>query len=141
MVVILGPVFKEEYEVLYNRKNEKTKHFDIRRDRLGLVLENAKPLFYFEVLRESGRQVHVLYEDAVLLVFNKETCKIITVILPSRRTLYKYFRAVNDYPSEHPYTQRCAKIHEKNIKKWEELSPEEVLDLRALKMRHLRMKD
>ena len=138
--MILGSVFIPEYVSKYKKDNVKSKHFEVRRDRMALVLENSKPLYFFEVIKDSERQVHVLYEDASLYVFNKETGLVITVILPSRKTMAKYFAAANDYASEHRFTQRCAKIHEKFVKNSHELSHEEVQELRKIKIKHLKMK-
>lgn len=137
--MILGEVVSKEYREKYTKENTKSKHLDIRKDRLAIVIEDAKPLFYYEVLKEEERQVHVLYEDATLFVFNKETGLIITIIILSRKRMAMYFRAAHDYSSEHPYTQRCAKLHELHIKRHYELNKTEIKNLRDMKMKHLRM--
>ena len=135
--MILGQVYMDNYVELYSKENEKSKHFDVRKDRLELVIQEARPLFFFEVIKQGKRQVHVLYEDASLYIYNKESGLVITVILPSRKVLLKYFTAANDYPSEYPSTQRCAKIHEKFIKKGRELNHYQIKELRKKKQIHL----
>lgn len=136
--MILGYVDNQEYRDKYQKTNPRSKHMDLRKDRMALVLDNAKPLFFYEVIKDEERQVHVLFEDATLFVFNKETGLIITIILLSRKRMALYFAAADDYASEHPHTQRCAKVHDKFIKRHYELTGAELKKVKAMKVNHLK---
>lgn len=136
--MILGSILDPTYISRFTKENKKSKHFNVRRDRQEVVIPEAKPLFFFEVIKNEERQVHVLYEDATLYIFNKETGLIITLILPNRRLMEKYLRSADEYPSSYPGTQMCAKFHEKYIKKHREITQVQTKEIRKKKRIHMK---
>lgn len=139
--MILGTVENEEYKKKYTRENEKSKHMSEREDRLDLSLNNARPLFYYEVLimKDNSRQVHCLYEDATLIVHDKNDGKIITIMLLGRKKLAEYMRVAEEYVSEYPATQRCARQHERLYgKKSEKITEETLRDIKKRKINYMK---
>lgn len=138
--MILGIVDNEEYRMKYTKENERSNHVSEREDRIELSLDDVKPLFYYEVLRleDSTRQVHCLYEDATLVIHNKDDGKIITVMLLGRKKLKEYMRAAGEYESEYPLTQRCAKQHERLYsKESKEITDRTLKDIKKRKILYM----
>lgn len=113
--IILGIIDNDEYKEKYKRNNEQCRHMNIRTERIKLSLENAQPVFYYEVFRtkENLRQVHCLYEDSTLIIFNKENCKVITIILLGTEKLEEYLLVANESSSLKKSLHRCSKLHDK----------------------------
>ena len=118
--VILGLMTDKEHQKFYGVDNEKSKHLiEERANRSKLVIWDSKPLYYFEVFRSEStkRQVHVLLEDATLLIFNRETSELITVILLNPEKLDFYMDYI-DYGRSSIKSERklskCAKLNKKS---------------------------
>lgn len=128
--VILGVIDNDEYRRKYTKSNVKSKHVNNREDRIELSVDNANPVYYYEVLRKKDnvRQVHCLYEDSTLIVFNKEDGKIITVMLLGRNKLEQYLKIAEDNLSNQPVMNRCAKLHDKLIIKKSNEITEDILN-------------
>lgn len=113
---VLGLVHKSEIKD-FSIDNAHSKHIDKRKGRYNLILEDAKPLYYFETFRvtDYSRQVHCLLEDATLLIFNKETKMLITVIIPDEDLLDVYLEA-SDGVGENVQSNlyKCAKLNVKS---------------------------
>lgn len=88
---ILG-LLNDDSKNEYNISNKLTSHACSRSNRMKLISEWSRPLCYFEVYRRKSqsRQIHCLLEDASILVFNKNTKKIITFIIPCPKSFEKY---------------------------------------------------
>lgn len=139
--VILGIIDNDEYRLEFTKDNAKSKHMGVRKDRLELSLDSAGILYYYEVyrVRDNCRQVHCLYEDATLIIFNKRTKKIITIMLLNRKELASYLEVTEETLSEHPILRRCAKVHERipdgDISK---LAKEDSEDIKTKKLKYMR---
>lgn len=135
--VILGYVEDPSYFEKYNRESNKSLHMKKRVKRLMLSLESAKPLNYYEVYRkeDNERQVHCLYEDSSLVVFNKETGLIVTIILLERDKLEEYLVMNNETAQDYPRTLRCSKIHEKFNKIKGHIADELIIEYKDKKLK------
>lgn len=127
-MIILGTLFEDEiYE--YNPSN-KSKHMESRAFRESLVSEFAKPLFYFDVYREKdkSRQVHCLLTDASVIVFNKNSKKVVTILILEGNSIEKYIAPIYnqiDYLSKLNLIS-CSKINRKRLSKVSSLSDSEL---------------
>lgn len=112
--VILGVIDNDEYRLKFRKSNNKSKHMDVRVERLELSLDSVSPVYYYEIFRrkDNSRQVHCLYEDATLIIFNKKSGKIITIILLNRKELESYLKTTDETLADYPTMRRCAKVHE-----------------------------
>ena len=132
-MIILGTVKMNDK---YNRANEKSQHVKERKHRLQMSLESAKPLFHFAVIENNQRQIHVLYEDATLIVFN-ELGKIITVMLLGQKRLNQYIMKTEYTSNDLPGLYKCAKIHDKLISKNERMEEESIVEIREKKLKYI----
>lgn len=115
MTVILGEIENSGYF----RENERTEHLKKRKSRTDLVIEESRLISCFLVLREEDKviQVHCLYEDASLFVFNKETKRIITVMLLSEEEVEEYLKFTEMNIQDNPVLMKCAKLNRENYKR------------------------
>lgn len=132
-MIILGTVKMNDK---YNRLNEKSQHVKERKHRLQMSLESAKPLFHFAVIENNKRQIHALYEDATLIVFN-ELGKIITVMLLGQKRLNQYIMKTEYTSNDFPGLYKCAKIHDKLISKNERMKEESIVEIREKKLKYI----
>lgn len=137
--IILGVVNNKEYRNKYNKKNERSKHFEDRACRVDLSLENSEPLYYYEVFRkkEGSNQVHCLYKDSALFVFNKKSAKIVTVILLTKNKLEVYLKASRETLVDYPGMLKCSKLHEKIKGEENNLTEIEILDIKERKLKYI----
>lgn len=138
--LILGVIDNEEYRKKYTKENRKSKHLTDREKRIELSLDNAMPVHYYEILRkkDSVRQVHCLYEDSTLIVFNKTDGKIITIMLLGRAKLTEYLAVANETLSDRIVMQRCAKVHERlTSKKSGEITDDILKEIKQKKVRYM----
>lgn len=113
---VLGLVHKSEIKD-FSIDNAHSKHIDKRKGRYSLILEDAKPLYFFETFRitDCSRQVHCLLEDATLLVFNKETKVLITIIIPDEDLLDLYLESADGIGNNtQSNLYKCAKLNVKS---------------------------
>lgn len=113
---VLGLVHKSETKD-FSIDNAHSKHIDKRKGRYNLILEDAKPLYFFETFRitDCSRQVHCLLEDATLLVFNKETKVLITIIIPDEDLLDLYLESADEIETNTESSlYKCAKLNVKS---------------------------
>lgn len=97
MNTILGVITNKNMQSQFTLKNERSNHLSKDRShRVDLVNWNAKPVYYFDVARgkTSWRQVHLILEDATLVVFNTFSKEIITVVLLKPSGLERYLSHV-----------------------------------------------
>lgn len=138
--VILGVIDNSEYRLKYTKENNKSKHMDVRKERLELTLENASPVYYYEVFRseDNCRQVHCLYEDASLIIFNKDSGSIITIILLNRKELKGYLKTTKEVLANYPIMRRCAKIHERLVNgSAKNISIEDLASMKRKKLKYM----
>ena len=113
---VLGLVHRSEVKD-FSIDNMHSKHIDKRKGRYNLILEDAKPLYYFETFRvtDYSRQVHCLLEDATLLIFNKETKMLITIIIPDEDLLNLYLNSTDGIGKNTELSlYKCAKLNVKS---------------------------
>lgn len=93
---ILGLLEDEVSQAKYKIEGEITLHANKRFNRFKLIADWAKPLCYFEVYRKDSksRQIHCLLEDASILVFNKKTKVLITILILCPNSLEKYISTI-----------------------------------------------
>ena len=115
MTLILGEIENSGYF----KENERTEHLKKRKSRTDLVVEESNLVSCFLVLREEDKviQVHCLYEDASLFVFNKDTKRIITVMLLSEEEVQEYLKFTDVTLQESPTLMKCAKLNRENYKR------------------------
>lgn len=106
---------KDEYRKSnYKITNEFTNHAVNRKNRIKIVSSEANPAYYFEVHRtcDSSKQIHCILEDATLLVFNKKSFKLITIIIANNKTLKKYYNKIDKSTSIYEKVYRSALVNE-----------------------------
>lgn len=138
---VLGLLNDEEKQRKYTMSNDMSEHAKSRVDRANLVGKSAKPLFYFEIYRRGtgSRQIHCLLEDATLLVFNRKTELLITVIILDNNTLNKYLQSIEDVINynDRDILQKCARLNVKTkahkVGKKSKLTPETFEDYKRRK--------
>lgn len=119
-VSILGLMTNKLSQDKYSINNEMSEHLLVNRaNRVKLVDWDSKPLYYFEVFKHksNSRQIHLLLEDATLVVFNRDTYKIITVILltPSRMKFYMNYIEEHNLTNENEIKlNSCSKLNKIN---------------------------
>lgn len=114
-ICILGLITNEKSQQEYTFDNEHTIHMAERDSRRKLVNFKAEPLYYFEVFRntDKSRQIHCLLEDATIIIFNKESKKIITILIANRDLIDKYINKTSSTSDEKVIQRlyRCAKLN------------------------------
>lgn len=114
-ICILGLMTNEKSQQEYTFDNEYTAHMAERDSRRKLVSLKAEPLYYFEVFRstDKSRQIHCLLEDATIIIFNKESKKIITILIANRDLIDKYIDKTSSTSDEKVIQRlyRCAKLN------------------------------
>lgn len=119
-VSILGLMTNKLSQDKYSINNEMSEHLLVNRaNRVKLVDWDSKPLYYFEVFKHksNSRQIHLLLEDATLVIFNRDTYKIITVILltPSRMKFYMNYIEEHNLTNENEIKlNSCSKLNKIN---------------------------
>lgn len=111
-MIILGLLDCKEGVEKYNLKSQ-SKHFLERENRFSLVSSLAKPLYFYEVSKNNSRQIHCLYDDASLIVYNKKTMKAITIILLNTNGVKKYLSRNDENIYDFVPLKLCAKLHGK----------------------------
>lgn len=132
-MIILGTV---EMNDKYNRNNDESKHAKARKQRMQISLENARPLFHFVAIKDNQRQIHCLYEDSTLIVFN-ESGKIITIILLGQKRLKQYIKRTEFSLEDFPGTLKCAKIHDELVSNNGKIKDESILEIRNKKSKYI----
>lgn len=91
-----------------------TTHAELRKFRMNLIV-STNVLYYFEVYRfkDQSRQVHCLLEDGSIVIFNKLTKKVITVILADQDLLYKYINKYGLEERDKTVVLRCGGLNKK----------------------------
>lgn len=118
MLIILGTLLNDEVSK-YSLSN-KSKHMEERVYRENLISELAKPLIFFDVYRrkDNSRQVHCLLSDSSVIVFNKSSGLVITILILERRKLDKYIKSIDDELNVNSIESliACSIINKKNNK-------------------------
>lgn len=137
--IILGIIDNDEYRQKYTKNNERSKHLSDREERINLSIENAEPVYFYEVFRKRDniRQVHCLYADSTLIIFNKKDGMIITVILLGRNKLEEYLKIAGDILSDQLSMQRCAKLHDRLLKNNGELTEDMIENVIERKIKYI----
>lgn len=107
--------FKVLEEVSYQiQTNKITKHAYERLIRIhNINLENNPIINSFVVDKKhsNGNEVHVILEDATILIFNQNTNKFITVLFARPHQIKRYYEQLNlDVPQkvyDNAYTNYC----------------------------------
>lgn len=134
MTIILRTL---EGEGRFKRSNKRSKHLNSREQRVKLSIDNSAPIHHYEVFRRGGgdRQIHALYNDATLFIYNKTTGLIVTLILLERDELSEYLSHTGENFNDYPATHKCAKLHERVNEKETE---DNIADFRMRKINILR---
>lgn len=142
MNIILGLASYDRCVNLYNKDSGRTKHFEDRKLKLSLCSPIAEPLHYFEVYREKDKsfQIHCLYEDASLLIFNKKEAKLITIILLNPTQVQYYLKKANDDLQNHKKVSRSARLNKKLPRNLEVLGEEKIKEISRKKNKYMNIR-
>lgn len=113
MKVILGEINESS---LYSIKNERSNHCKEREDRFSLSVPSQLVKCY-KVLNDGDIQIHYLYEDGSLFVFNERTAKVVTLMLLEGKELRRYLKFSKENPGEYTTLARCCKLHEDRLRR------------------------
>lgn len=113
MKVILGEI-NENYR--YSIHNKRSNHCIEREDRFSLSVQ-SQLLKCYKVLNDNSIQIHYLYEDGSLFVFNEKSTNIVTLILLEGKELRKYLKFSKENPGEYPTLARCCRLHEDRMRR------------------------
>ena len=108
----------------FKKSNKKSEHLNSREQRLRLSIDTASLIHHYEVYnkKDNVRQVHSLYNDGTLFIYNIKTGLIITVILLKRNELAKYLSFTGENFNDYPVAHKCAKLHEQMTKNETEIN-------------------
>lgn len=140
MTIILGELEYNDCVDVYNKDSRRSKHFNYRNHRIALCSERANPLHYFEVYREVDNtfQIHCIYEDASLLVFNKDGL-LITIMLLDLHQVQYYLNRIGINISESNKLRMSAKLNNKLPRNLKSLDDSRINDIAERKDRYMTM--
>lgn len=141
MTIILGELEYNDFSERYNKDSKRSKHYHNRKHRIALCSKRAGPLYYFEVYREIDNkfQIHCIYEDASLLIFNKEEEMLITLILLNVEQVKYYLEKIGEDINEHMQLIKSAQLNKKLPRNIRSLSQEEIHEIVKKKDKYIAM--
>lgn len=85
-----------------------TQHWQsIRNQRQEFISENfniefSKPMDFFWVDKDhpNGPEIHVIYDNALIYIYNERTKKLITILIARPGQITRYYTATNKRPPE-----------------------------------------